>query len=143
MKKIMLSLICVVALFANTHAGYLKFINMTNCTYNFEVWGDISTTGNFYAPSITAFPLTTTDYTNPSTVPGVTVTGSGSLVSGLFKAIKGGTTGATFFLGSTGTVSETLFNSAIPGFYPACNGGNSFTATWTANTSGDVVVLIF
>lgn len=143
MKKLFLSLICIVALFANTHAGYLRFINMTNCTFNFEVWGNIATTGTFYGASIPAWPLMTTDYPNPTTVPGVTVSGSGSLVSGLFTAIKGGTSGASFFLGSTGTVSQTVFNSASQGFFPACNSGNSFMATWTSNTNGDVVVLIF
>lgn len=145
MKRILLAAALCAGSFMSAHAGYVMFQNMTGCNFSLNIDGTIANTGNFVTNGV-LIPPGVTNYANPTLLPGVVQFGTGSLATGIIRVVKGYDVGGpyTFVVGNLPLPGLGLtYNSAVNSYYPACYGGSAYNVIFTANTNGDVVVLIF
>ncbi len=145
MKKIFVALALLLSVgITKTFAGYLNIINMTPCTLS--ITGGLGritdpNTGNIYGFNFgpVTLPPGSTNFANVSLLPGFT-TSAPTAVQNLgcvYHVRMQGPGPIDFFIGVAQS-SFTVTNS------PACNGGNSYMATWNLSGNGcDAVILIF
>lgn len=144
MKKTFLAALLCAGSFMTTQAAYLRFYNMTGCDFVFNINGAIGTTGAFGANNV-VIPPGTTIFNDPSFLPGVSQSGTGSLASGHVELVKGYDVGGpSFVIGVSPSypAMSTTYNSASNSHYPACYGNTAFVASFLPNLTLDVVVLI-
>ncbi len=133
-----------------TFAGYLQFINLTGCSFDFYGgYGTISDPSTT-PPTIYGFnfgPMTlgpgTTMYTNPTMIPGFAGGGPASLwATGCAEVIKViGPGSVTFPIGKTAPIT-TFTSSNNPPCYTGPSG--NYTMNWnTGSNNCDAVILIF
>lgn len=143
MKKMILAALLVAGSLMSANAGSIEFMNFTNCSFNFNIDGAIGTTGSFVCNGV-IIPPGNTLYADPTLVPNVHQFGTGTLSTGLFQVVKGYDVGGpySFVIGNILSL-PTMYNSGSNAYFPACYNFNAYTATFSTNGSGNVVVLIF
>ncbi|MNT04779.1 hypothetical protein D3C72_1393710 [compost metagenome] len=121
MKKVLLSLMVMLAFMTNAIANTLTIYNFTPCFYG------ISTQGGYI-------------FIAPGTMGAVYTSGSGGPYTSA-KVVNDATSPSGPWTGQQVNVGPGA-SSGSSASGVACNGGNPFTVFWSPNASGDITMMI-
>ena len=141
-KKNLFFMLFLVLGFGKSFAGNLTIVNLTSCVFNF--YSGLGSVTYNTSPTFTFGPFNagpgTTSY-SALNLPGFSYQGSGYTGVMCVDAVKvQGPDFADFAIGKTG-LANTSYSSYN---WPACNGGNNYTMSWsTSGNNCEVVILVY